>query len=307
VNDPGSTAEAVLAFAASGVGGSKASAAMGWLKKNFESYVRSGKTDDAGALATVILAAQAMGIDPTHFGGKKKANNLVTRLIDSQRTTGSDAGLFGATDPTFDGAFRQGLALMALVNQGLKSSSSVSAGVAWLKGQQCRDGGWESYRSDTATPCPAPDPSSFTGPDTNSTALAVEALVATGSSFGVKPLPFFEASQNADGGFAFIGTSGQSSDPDSTGEVIQALVALGRLHDTAFTEPGGATPVSELATFQLGCSSARADRGAYMFPGEPGPNLLATLQAVPGAAQVAFPLTRQTLAPGLPTLTCAGS
>jgi hypothetical protein len=305
--DPGSTAQAVLAFDASGVGGGKARAGIGWLKKHFGSYVRPGGADDAGALATVILAAQAMGVDPTHFGGKKAANNLVNRLIASQRTSGSDAGLFGSSEPTFDGAFRQGLSLMALAEQGLSSSAAVTAGVTWLKGQQCSDGGWESYRSDTGTACPAPDPGDFSGPDTNSTALAVEGLVATGSSFPVNPLPFFEGSQNADGGFAFIGTSGQSSDPDSTGESIQALVALGQLHNAVFTQPGGATPVSELASFQLGCSSSKADRGSFMFPGIAGPNLLATLQAVPGAAEVAFPLGPQTLQPGLPKLTCAGS
>jgi hypothetical protein len=305
--DPGSTAQAILAFDASGVGGRKARAGIGWLKQHFESYVSPGGTDDAGALATVILAAQAMGVDPTHFGGKKTANNLVNRLLASQRTSGPDIGLFGSSDPTFDGAFRQGLSLMVLAKQGLSSSAAVTAGVTWLKGQQCADGGWESYRNDTSTACPAPDPDDFSGPDTNSTALAVEALVATGSSFPVHPLPFFEGSQNADGGFAFIGTSGQSSDPDSTGESIQALVALGQLHNAAFTEPGGATPASELASFQLGCSSSKADRGSFMFPGISGPNLLATLQAVPGAAEMAFPLGPQTLQRGLPKLKCAGS
>jgi hypothetical protein len=297
---PSSTAEAVLALAAAGVGGRKAHSAINWLKKHFQSYVRSGGVDDAGALATVILAAQAMGVDPTAFGGTNPVNDLVGRLEMSQRTTGSDAGLFGSSDPTFDGAFRQGLALMALANQGI----SNAAGVAWLKDQQCSDGGWESYRSDTTTPCPAPDPEDFTGPDTNSTALAVEALVATGASFPSHPTSFFESSQNSDGGFAFIGTSGQSSDPDSTGLVIQALVALGQLTNPAFTQPGGLTPPVALASFQLGCSSPKADRGAYVFPGVDGPNLLATLQAVPGAAEVAFPLTAQTLQPGLPRLKC---
>ena len=49
-------------------------------------------------------------MSPTSFGG----TNLVARLLATQRTTGTDAGLFGAQDPTFDGAYRQGLALAAL-------------------------------------------------------------------------------------------------------------------------------------------------------------------------------------------------
>jgi hypothetical protein len=59
-----------------------------------------------------------------------------------------------------------------------------------------------------------------------------------------------------------------------------------------------------LATYQLGCAVAKAQRGAYTFPGEPGPNLLATLQAVPGAAAVAFPLKAQSIPPSLPMLKC---
>ncbi|HEY7946414.1 MAG TPA: prenyltransferase/squalene oxidase repeat-containing protein [Acidimicrobiales bacterium] len=302
--DPGSTAEAVLAFAAAGAGGSKAKAAINWLKKHVESYVNSGGVDDAGALSTVILAAQAMGVDPTAFGGHKAANNLVARLEATQRTSGSDAGLFGASDPSFDGAFRQGLALMALANQGLGATAAVTAGDTWLEDQQCSDGGWESYRSDLTTSCPAPDPTTFAGPDTNSTALAVEGLVAAGGTFPHSPLAFFESSQNTDGGFGFIGAASQSPDPDSTGLVIQALVALGQQNNAEFTQAGGATPFTALATYQLGCAVAKAQRGAYTFPGEPGPNLLATLQAVPGAAAVAFPLKAQSIPPSLPMLKC---
>jgi hypothetical protein len=305
--DPGSTAEAVLALAAAGVGGGEARAGIAWLEKNFESYVRS--SDKAGALATVILAAQAMGVDPRTFGGTGTANDLVTRLDNTQQTSGPDAGLFGTSSPTYDGAFRQGLALMALANQGI-SDSTVAAGVAWLQDQQCSDGGWTAYRSNLAVACPAPDPADYTGPDTNSTAIAVQALVATKSSFPVAPTPFFESAQNADGGFGFIGAASQAPDADSTGEVIQALVALNKLDKPAFTQPGGATPVSALGTFQLGCAAARADRGAYAYQPESNGTLtadiLATLQAVPGAAEVAFPLGAQTLRRVLPRLQCSG-
>lgn len=298
--DPGATAEAVLALAAAGEGGDKAHKALGWLSKHFQPYVSPGGVDDAGALATVILAARSLGVDPTAFGGTAAKNNLVHRLEDSQETSGSDVGLFGTSDPTYNGAFRQGLALMALASVGV----SNPAGVAWLQNQQCSDGGFESYRSDTTTPCAAPDPDDFTGPDTNSTSLAVEGLLAQDATFPVDPTAFFESAQNADGGFGYIGASSQSPDPDSTGEVIQALVALGQLDNPAFTQPGDQTPLTALASFQLGCSSPRSERGAYTFPGDEGPNLLAALEAVPGAAEVAFPLGPQSPAPGLPRLAC---
>ena len=203
------------------------------------------------------------------------------------------------------GPFVRASRSMALANAG----SSDPAGVTWLQDQQCSDGGWEAYRSDLGTPCPAPDPDTFTGPDTNSTSLAVEGLVAQkalDSTENADVTAFFESAQNSDGGFGLIGTSSQSPDPDSTGEVIQALVALGQLTNARFTQSGG-TPASALETFQLGCSAKASQRGAYVFPGENGPNLIATLQAVPGAAEVAFPLTKQTLQRGLPKLTCPAS
>jgi hypothetical protein len=304
--DPSSTVQAILAFAASGVGGSKAHAGLAWLKKNFASFVSVGGSDDAGDLAYVILAAQALGVDPTRFGGKKPANNLIARLEATQRATGSDAGLFGSSDPSFDGAFRQGLSLAALANQGIANTDPVvQAGVAWLKNQQCSDGGWESYRSDTTTACDAPDPDTFAGPDTNSTALAVMGLVATGSTFTVNPTAFFESAQNTDGGFEFVGAASPgTSDPDSTGEVIQALVALNVVSSPAFTQSGGFTPLSALATFQLGCTAGASGNGAYQFPGVDGPNLLATLQAVPGAAEVAFPIKPGSLKAAIPKLKC---
>ena len=303
--DPSSTVQAVLAFAAAGVGGKKAHAGLAWLKKNLESYVSPGGVDDAGSLSYVILAAQALGVDPTQFGGKKPTNNLINRLEATQRTTGSDAGLFGSQDPTYDGAFRQGLSLAALANQGIPSSDpTMHAGIRWLKDQQCRDGGWQAYRSDTTTPCPAPNTSTFAGPDTNSTALAVMGLVAAGATFPHDPTAFFVSAQNSDGGFEFVGTSSPgSSDPDSTGEVIQALVALGDINKSEFTQSGG-TPLTALASFQLGCSAGAADDGAYFFPGDDVPDLLATLQAVPAAAEVAFPIKPRTIKSSLPKLKC---
>ena len=61
------------------------------------------------------------------------------------------------------------------------------------------------------------------------------------------PLPFFEAAQDPDGGFGLIGISSpsttQPSDPDSTGEVIQALVALKQLSNAAFTITEAWTPI----------------------------------------------------------------
>ena len=81
-------------------------------------------------------------------------------------------------------------------------------------------------------------------------------------------------------------------------------MALGQLTNAAFTEADNATPLTALASFQLGCSSPKAKRGAFTYPGEKGADLLATVQAVPGLAEVAFPLSAQKPASALPILQC---
>jgi hypothetical protein len=301
--DPGSTANAVLALAAAGLGGVQASAGMTWLVGHFGSYVAGASGDDPGRLATLILAVRSTGGDPNHFGGTTPHDNLVARLTATRQASGPDAGLFGTADPTFDGAYRQGLALMALASVGIIDG----AGLAWLSRQQCDGGGWTAYRADPTTPCPTPDPATFTGPDTNSTALAVEAMQANGEAFPHDPLAYFDSAQGDDGGFAFIGAASQESDADSTAVVIQALLALGKLGSPRFTTPSGHTPMTALLSLQVGCSGAVADRGAFAFQPQGGvnvPDLLATLQAVPAVARAPFPLAPQTLSDQTPRLRC---
>ncbi len=62
-------------------------------------------------------------------------------------------------------------------------AAQAPAAVAWLTAQQCLgpdltvQGGWQAYRP-PATACSPPDPETFSGVDTNSTAAASEALDA---------------------------------------------------------------------------------------------------------------------------------
>ena len=301
--DIGSTANAVLALAAADVGGQQAQAGIAYLQGHFGPWVNATGVDNPGRLATLVLAASSIGVDARNFGGTLGHNNLVHRLQAAQQTTGPDAGLYGGADPTFDGAYRQGLSLMALSSVGVTDP----LGVAWLSAQQCTDGGWTAYRADTSVACPAPDPATFSGPDTNSSALAAEALVAQGATFAHRPVPFFMAAQSSDGGFAYIGGPDQASDANSTGVVIQALVALRASSDQRFTRPGGATPFTALLGFEVGCSAALSDRGAFAYQPSSGtvfPDLFATLQAVPAAARVSYPLRARTPLDVKPRLYC---
>lgn len=302
--DASGTADAVLALHAAGVGAAQADAGLAWLEGNYEGFVRVAGADVPGALAKLILVAHTSGVDPRAFGGTGPAADLVARLLATRRTTGSDAGLFGTQDPTYDGAYRQGLALLALA----AVNRSSAAAVAWLKNQQCADGGWVAYRPDPSAPCPAVDPASFAGPDTNSTALAFQGLLAIGADINADPLEFLAAVQGNDGGWAYVGSRTTPADPNSTALVIQALLAAGEDPTASRWVRGGATSYDALLRFSLGCSAPVADRGAFYFDvgdGTRKPNVLATGQAVPAAAGTYFPLAPSTPSAEIPTLVCA--
>jgi len=192
----------------------------------------------------------------------------------------TDVGLFGASDPTYDGAFRQSLGILAELAAGVHDSIAIG----WLVKQQCADGGWTGYRSDLTKPCPATDLNTFTGEDSNSTALAIEALHAAGVTPTHDPLPFLHALQDSDGGFPLIAGSG--TDPNSTGLVLQAFAALGVDPASAAWTVGGHTPVDALMTFWNYCT------GGFASPFSSGhADLIATVQAVWGAEAKAFPFT----------------
>ncbi len=276
------TANTVLALASAGVDPLGAKNALDYLGSHLSQYVTVNGSDGPGQLALLILDAHALGIDPRSFGG----TDLVTRLL----ATEQPSGLFGSQDPTFDGAFRQGLALAALAAAGVTAPAQVGSATTWLTDQQCPDGGWTSFITVTNT-CTS-DPSTFEGPDTNSTALAVEGLEAQGAlipTSASKAIGFITGAQDPDGGWGFFpntqSTPG-STDPDSTALIVQAIVALGQSpSEPPFVQSGG-TPMSSLLSFQL---TSGPGSGALFFPGSPGPDVLATYQGVPALAGVAFP------------------
>src|SRR5689334_7404470 len=112
--DPVNTAYAVIGLRAAGIDKPASDLAITYLKKQIGPAVQLQGHDSAGALANYIMASVADAQDPRHFGGTAAKNNLVNRLLATARKSGPDKGLFGAQDPTFDGAFRQGLVLAAL-------------------------------------------------------------------------------------------------------------------------------------------------------------------------------------------------
>ena len=143
-------------------------------------------------------------------------------------------GLYGAADPTYDGVFRQSLAILGLAANDLTPPATA---VAWLLGQQCSDGSFQAYRADLTQPCAPADPVNFTGPDTNSTALALMALMALDDRrVGLPPATasridtaarkagsWLRKQQNTDGGWPYF--AGGASDANSTGLSLSGILS----------------------------------------------------------------------------------
>jgi Putative Ig domain/Squalene-hopene cyclase C-terminal domain len=304
-SDPGTadlsaTANGLLALVSANTDPSLAATALSFLEANVDAYVSQNGVDGPGQLALLILDAHTLGVDPTSFGGA----NLVARLLATQVPIGKNAGLFGTKSQVNDfnaGDYDQGLALAALAAAGITRGSAIKSAESWLLNQQCPDGGWTSYKS-KFNPCDG-SPANFEGPDTNSTALAIQGLAAQGDLSGsadTNAHAFLVHAQDSDGGWGFepntAATPG-STDPDSTALVLQAILALG---DSPTQKPFDKTanPVSVLASFQ---STSGTDQGSFSFPGVSGPNLLATYQAVPALAGVVVPFNLFVTSTSLPS------
>jgi hypothetical protein len=297
--DLSATANTVLALASVG-DDAAANQALDYMSGNVNSYVTVDGSDDPDELALLILDAHALGVNPTTFGG----TNLVSRLLATQQTTGSEIGLFGSQDATYDGAYRQGLSLAALAAVGDTSSntSQVPSAINWLQSQQCPDGGWTSLIT-SLNPCNG-DPADYEGPDTNSTALAIqglsaqEALTSKAARLAAR---FISSAEDADGGWGFEPNAADapgSTDPDSTALVMQSILSLGKSPSSGIYRRGSSNPVSALMSFQL---TSGTGIGAFTYPGESGPNTIATYQAVPAASGVTDPFNLKVTNTSLPS------
>jgi hypothetical protein len=291
--DPlGDAGSAALALAAAGVESEAFQRALGHVVSNIEAYIAPFGDDSAGRLGRALLLTDAAGLDPTDVGGV----DLVARLQASLGAVEPD--LYGAGAPDFDGVFRQGLAILGLVAVG---ETPAPAAVDWLVAQQCdaavaaAAGGWESYRADLTVPCAAPDAASFSGPDSNATAMATMALASVGPDAAIDPLTYLAGVQEADGGWGY--QAGGGSDPNSTGLVIQALVARGESLD-AWGDPG-TRPMDSLLSWVVPCG--QPDEGAFSSAFSDGAgDVFASFDAIPGAAGATLPLGTVTLVEGSP-------
>ncbi|MGW0605481.1 prenyltransferase/squalene oxidase repeat-containing protein [Streptomyces sp. NPDC002644] len=181
------------------------------------------------------------------------------------------AGLHGATDPTYDGVWRQSLTLLAQDTAGVTPSDRA---VGWLTGQQCADGSFAAFRPDPSTACDGK-----TMVDSNSTAAAVQALAALGGHDAAvdKAVDWLVSAQNEDGGWGY--NPGTPSDANSTSVVIGALAAAGE--KPAETVKDGKSPLDALLTFALPCKGK--DAGAFAYQPDKSGKLIANADATAAA------------------------
>jgi hypothetical protein len=220
--------------------------------------------------STRIIEGKAMSFTK-RFAGKMKVILVASALVSATilaPSTASTRGLFGSADATYDGVFRQSLSILGLV---AANAEVPPAAISWLKTQQCPNGGFEAFRANLQTPCQSSNPDTWSGIDTNSTALGAMALAAVGKSKSAsKAVRWIKTTQQRSGGIPYF--KGGTVDASSSSLALLAAKSVG-LNQTFFTIRGK-NVVSYLRTVLSDCSAEPNNRGALAYARTP--NLLAS-------------------------------
>lgn len=256
--DPGTTASAVLGFASAGIDPSTVTnggpSLVEFLKSQAATY-----SSKVGGAANLTLAAVAAGQDPRDFGGVNLVQAILAHLDHA-------SGLF---DPQI---YIHAYAMLALSAAGETVPQSA---VTALEHHQAIDGGW-----------------AFTGAtgagqaDSNTTAVAIEALVANGNISSpsiAKAQAYLATLRTSDGLYAYQATPGTPlvGDANSTALVIQAMLATGQAAGSAEI----AASLTALGTLR------NSGSGAFYYRSDAkDDNLLATVQAIPALEEKPLPI-----------------
>jgi hypothetical protein len=204
---------------------------------------------DAGATAKLLLALVGGNrpsgkFDYHNFGGQDLLGQLTSPAPGGfYHDSGITLGAYGA-----GATFTQALAVLAVEATG---GTPPAAAVTWLEGlenqgttKDAQVTGFSAKGWNTAAA------SNAAQGDTNSTAIALQALNSGGdSSRNAAALAWLHTQQNSDGGFPFETPGGFTlSDANSDAFVLQALVATGQTVSGWTT--AGQSPTTNLLTFQ---------------------------------------------------------
>jgi len=216
-------------------------------------------SNKALAAGKLMVALAAAGEDVTTFLG----SSLVTTMT----------GYYNSSTGAYDSgeAYDQGPGPHSWAVLGMRAAgqSVPLAATTYLTSNIQAEGCWEW--------------SSGWGCDTNATALAVQALMATGVATDaaevISSIAWLKSKQNDDGGFPY---SSGDSDANSTAYVTQALLAAGEsLSGLANGDPSGYLRAMQQGSGQI-----------YWQDDDPGFGTLATHQAVPPLLDTPFPISR---------------
>jgi hypothetical protein len=256
-SDASVSADAAYAFAAAGVHPGAVVSADGASLLDYLRSVAPQQVDNPGRAAKLVLALHVAGEDPYSAGGV----DLVKSIYDGFN---AETGWYG------DSFFGHILGVLAVSTLG---DIFQQAGIDAILAAQTPEGSW-GFNG---------DPTAGTG-DSNSTALAIQALVAADGDRAAidRGLDYLRSLQNAEDGtmsYDSLSVGDPGGDANSTALAIQAFIAAGE--DPATLEHGDL--LTALLTFQN-------ESGAFQFqPAFPDDSLLATAQAVPALFLAAFP------------------
>ena len=248
--DPVSTTmDVVMAAASTGVDVATWKSADGLTPLDYLAGQADDCLDDAGRAGKLLATVVAAGQDVHGFGGQD--------LLAAVQGMADAGGAFGVAAP------QQAWAILGLLAAG---SDLPEGAVDQLRALQQADGGWDSGW----------------GEDADTTALAVQALLAANVSAGdesvVQGLAYLRGQQAPTGGFIAFG---EESNPNTTAYVLQALLAANV--DLADWQQGESGPRADLMSFQL-------EDGAFEYTHGGGADLFATAQSVPALAGLPFPV-----------------
>jgi hypothetical protein len=248
-SDPSASADVALALISAGIG-------LGDVKQGDMSLLDYLHTSapglKSGPAAKYLLIAANIGENPSAFGG-------------------ADLFALSTAEKDADGVYGGSYFIHALVVLAQSIATSPDAAKALdngvlLRAQQV-DGGW-GFDAKGAS-------------DTNTTALVVQALVASGQGGDAttRGMAYMEGTLQPTGLYPFDAKSGDG-DANSTAYVLQAKIAA------------RANP-EEITRTRAALLAIQNPSGAFPFQAAaPNDNLLATVQAIPALNGVAFPAFR---------------
>ena len=300
-SDIASTSDAILAMVAARRAPGAIDDAVGFLRDNPD------LANTVGEKAKVVMALVAAGRSPRSFAGQ----NLVAEIKDGR----DENGAYGELEQSQ--VYDQALAILAL---SAADAPVPRKAIEWLSTAQCGDGGWQFDQPPTIGDdehCSNElDSNDYTVSDTNTTATVVMAINARPSTVSLPEDPFVFIRSARDphlDGWVYDPTNKcldphqaefcYRTDTNSTALVLQAYAAEG------IDPPRGGRRALSRLQWDLCGKNAGAFAFTWVRDGKAlrldGPNLGATIQAIPGLLGKPLPIKEATVTKPAPRKACS--